>query len=108
MEVLWDQEGWLTPGDVHEITDPEHPLAYTTVMTILVRLWNKGMLERRQQGRAFAYHPTATRDEWAAARMREFFASTGNRSAVLSHFVAKMDSKELSQLRRALDRRRRR
>ena len=108
MDVLWDQDGWLTPGDVHEITERHHPLAYTTVMTILVRLWNKGMVDRRQRGRAFAYHPIATRDEWAALRMREFLSSAGDRAAALSHFVSTMNPKELSALRRVLDRRRRR
>lgn len=108
MDVLWDQDGWLTPGDVHEITERHHPLAYTTVMTILVRLWNKRMVDRRQHGRAFEYHPTATRDEWAALRMREFLAAAGDRSAALSHFVSTMSPKELVALRRVMDRRRRR
>jgi predicted transcriptional regulator len=42
MDVLWDQGGWLTPGEVHQrLGDPV--LAYTTVMTILVRLWRNGV-----------------------------------------------------------------
>ncbi|MDP9418624.1 MAG: BlaI/MecI/CopY family transcriptional regulator, partial [Actinomycetota bacterium] len=36
MEVLWDRGGWLTPGEVHEVLSAQRPLAYTTVMTILV------------------------------------------------------------------------
>lgn len=107
MGVLWDHDDALTPGDVHGLIERQHPLAYTTVMTILVRLWRKGLAEREPKGRAFAYHPVMTRDEWAAGRMQEFLAEAGDRSAALSHFVSSMNGKELGQLRKILDRRRR-
>lgn len=107
MDALWDAEDWLTPGDVAQLIEHEHPVAYTTVMTILVRLWNKGMVERRQQGRAFSYHPVMTRDEWAAQRMHEFLDTAGDRTAALSHFVSTLNAKQLGQLQRAVDRRKR-
>ena len=106
MDVLWDQDRWLTPGDVAERLEKRHPVAYTTAMTILVRLWNKGMLERRPAGRAFAYYPVLTRDEWAAQRMHEFLDTAGDRTAALTHFVASLDSKQRGQLRRAVNPRR--
>jgi predicted transcriptional regulator len=107
MDVLWDHGGWLVPGDVVTALEPRHPLAYTTAMTILVRLWDKGMVERRRSGRAFAYHPVASREEWAAARMREFLETAGDGTAALSHFVAGLDRAQLGQLRRAVTPRRR-
>jgi predicted transcriptional regulator len=107
MGVLWDHEDALTPGDVHDLIRRQHPVAYTTVMTILVRLWHKGLTERQRKGRAFAYQPVFTRDEWAAGRMQEFLAEAGDRSAALTHFVSSMNGKELGQLRKILDRRRR-
>lgn len=107
MGVLWDHEDALTPGDVHDLIERQHPVAYTTVMTILVRLWRKGLAEREPKGRAFAYHPIFTRDDWAAGRMQEFLAEAGDRSAALSHFVSSMNGKERGQLRKLLDRRRR-
>jgi predicted transcriptional regulator len=105
LDLLWDHDGWLTPGDVADLLADEHPVAYTTAMTILVRLWNKGMVERRQDGRAFAYHPTVTRDEWAAKQMSEFLDNAGDRNAALTHFVSSLSSRQLTQLRRAVDRR---
>lgn len=107
MEVLWASDEWLTPGDVAQLIEEQHPVAYTTVMTILVRLWNKSMVERRSQGRAFAYHPVLTKDEWAAQRMYEFLDTAGDRTAALSHFVSSLSSKQLGQLRKAVDRRKR-
>ena len=109
MDALWDADGWMTPREVHAvITTPRRPLAYTTVMTILVRLWNKAMLEREASGRAFAYRPVATRDEWAAQRMHELLEASGDRSLTLSHFIDSISTREVTQLRRALDARKKR
>jgi len=103
MDVLWDQGGWLTPGEVHQrLQDPD--LAYTTVMTILVRLWRKRRVERQRDGRAYAYHPVATREETMAALMEEVLARATDRSAVLNHFVDAMDPADRAQLRRLLNR----
>ena len=109
MDVLWADDAWMTPREVHAaITTPRRALAYTTVMTILVRLWTKGMLDREQHGRAYAYRPVASRDEWTAQRMRELLEHSGDPAAALTHFVRSIDARELAQLRRALERRRRR
>jgi predicted transcriptional regulator len=108
MDLVWDHGGWVTPGDVVDLIAKQHPLAYTTVMTILVRLWNKDMVERRQQGRAFAYHPVMSRDEWAAQRMHEFLDTAGDRTVALTHFVSTLNAKQLGQLRKAVEGKRRR
>jgi predicted transcriptional regulator len=102
MDVLWSHDEWLAPADVVALLEREHPMAYTTAMTILVRLWNKGMVERRASGRGFAYHPVMTRDEWTAERMYEVLETATNRPAALNHFVASLDAKQLAQLRRAV------
>jgi predicted transcriptional regulator len=103
MDVLWDQGGWLTSGEVHQrLQDPS--LAYTTVMTILVRLWRKGRVDRHRDGRAYAYHPVATREEYVAGRMEELLADGGDRSLVFSHFLDGMDPDDRVQLRRLINR----
>jgi len=109
MDVLWSVDGWMTPGEVHhEITTPRRPLAYSTVTTILVRLWGKGMLERAAAGRAFAYRPVASRDEWAAQRMQQILEASGDWRVTLNNFVDSISAREISQLRRVLDARRKR
>jgi predicted transcriptional regulator len=103
MDVLWDRGGWLTPGEVHaRLGDPE--LAYTTVMTILVRLWHKGRVERHRDGRAYAYHPVQSREQHVAERMEQVLTEARDRSAVFSHFVDAMDPGDRAQLRRLLNR----
>lgn len=109
MAVLWDAPGWMTPREVHrEIATPRRPLAYNTVMTVLVRLWDKRMLERQTAGRAFAYRPISSRDEWAARRMQEVLEASGDPLLTLNHFVDSISAREAHQLRRVLDSRKKR
>ncbi len=109
MDALWDGDSWMTPRDVHvAITTPRRALAYNTVMTILVRLWNKGMLERHAAGRAYAYRPVASREEWAAQRMHDMLESSDDRLLTLNHFVESISPREATQLRRVLDARKKR
>lgn len=102
MEVVWNRGGWSTPGEVLELLEGERQLAYTTVMTILVRLWQKGLLERRKDGRAYAYHPIQSREEWNAQRMSELLQIANNRAEALVHFVDEMGTADRDQLRRLL------
>lgn len=102
MDVLWDRGGWLTPGEVHEVLTTERSLAYTTTMTILVRLWQKGRLERQRDGRAYAYRPLRSREEEAAAKMSAVLTGVENRPAALSHFVRSLGPSDRDQLRRLL------
>ena len=50
-------------------------LAYTTVMTTLNRLYEKGLLARRKIRRAFFYSSAVTREEWHRKRTGDFVAT---------------------------------
>jgi BlaI family transcriptional regulator, penicillinase repressor len=64
LDVLWRQAD-LAVRDVQ--TQLSRPIAYTTVMTTLDRLYKKGVLERRRVGRAFRYSPAVTREQLRAS-----------------------------------------
>lgn len=102
LQIMWTGGGWLNTREVRDVLAGERELAYTTVMTILGRLWDKGLLERRKDGRAFAYHAVLTREEWTAHRMSELLAVAESRAEALSHFVSGMDQADIAQLRRLL------
>ena len=102
MEVLWAAPGPMTPRGVHDVIAQERDLAYTTVMTILVRLWRKGVLVREQSGRAYAYRPLVSKEEHLADRMRDVLAAAGDPAAALGHFVRQLDSRERRHLRKLL------
>lgn len=61
MEELW-RRGEASVRDVHAAFSQQ--LAYTTLMTTLDRLYKKGMLERRKDGRAFVYRPMLERRQF--------------------------------------------
>ena len=60
LEIVWSQEP-VSVRDVHGALPG--PVAYTTVMTTLDRLFKKGILERRRAGRAYLYSASAPRHE---------------------------------------------
>src|SRR5438270_8729176 len=75
LEILWDRG----ESNVHDVVEQlGRPLAYTTVMTTLDRLFKKGLLERRKSERAFFYTPRLTRAEWERERTGEFVAGFFN------------------------------
>jgi len=71
MEILWER-GASNVRDVSQRL--ARPLAYTTVMTTLDRLYKKGLLDRRKQDRAFVYTPLYSRREWEQKRAGDFMA----------------------------------
>lgn len=83
-------DGPLTPAQVLASLDDE--LAYTTVMTTLSRLHEKGALRREPAGRAYAYSlaadPEGVHIIAVAQRMRRLLETGGDRAGVLAHFVA--------------------
>lgn len=104
MDVVWDRGGWLTPGEVHAALCEKRSLAYTTAMTVLVRLWHKGRLERERDGRAYAYRAVQSREAYAADRMRALLDSVDDRSEALSYLVSSLANADRAQLRRVLER----
>jgi len=65
MEILWSRNDCSVRDVVSEL---QRPLAYTTVMTTLDRLYKKGLLDRRKSQRAFLYSPHLSRQEWERQR----------------------------------------
>lgn len=101
LDVLWRAERPLTPAEVAEVLDAD--LAYTTVMTILSRLWQKGLAERAKRGRAFAYSALVSEPDLAATRMRAVLAGTSDQTATMSRFVEALDPREAAALRVLLE-----
>ena len=104
LDVLWAAEGPMTPRQVHDQLSKNRKFAYTTTMTILVRLYNKGLLVRESAGRAFAYRPRVSRDQRAAERMNDALTSAGDASLALTHFVESLPADQVHELRAALRR----
>lgn len=104
MAVLWDR-GSATVAEVQERLDDE--LAYTTVLTILRTLEEKGHVGHEEEGRAYRYHPLVDRDRAQDNALRRLTRKLfrGSRELLLTHLVSDgdMDEDELRRLRQLLE-----
>lgn len=113
MECVWSSQ-WesFAVSDVHKVLEADREIAYTTVMTTVSRLFDKGLLDRSKQGRRYIYVPKMSRDEFIKAMTREVLQSlppVGREAAValLVEQVAEADEAELDRLEALIRRRRR-
>jgi predicted transcriptional regulator len=65
MEIFWRRES-ATVREVADELNKKRALAYTTVLTLVSRLWSRGLLAREPQGRGFRYWAEKSRDEFLA------------------------------------------
>ena len=106
MKVLWEQrEG--TVADVVAALDAP-PLAYTTVLTTLRTLEEKGYVAHRKDGRAFVYQPLVKRADAATSLLDtlldRFF---GNSPGVLAMSLVedgRLSKKDIARLKQAIER----
>jgi predicted transcriptional regulator len=94
MDVMW-AGGSLLVRDVQARL--QRPIAYTTVMTTLDRLYKKGLVTRERQGRAFSYTAGRSREQLQAAVAAGMLSNvlSGNADAampVLSNLVDAMSA----------------
>jgi predicted transcriptional regulator len=75
----------MTPAQVRDHLGRD--LAYTTVMTVLARLSDKGLVTRERVGRAYAYRAVLDEAEVTARQMQRLLDTGDDRAAVLSRFV---------------------
>ena len=106
LSVLWHESAPLSPGEVREKlakTDSAGAsLSYSTVVTILTRLHEKGSLSRERDGRAYRYAPVSDEAGLAARRLSQLLDRSPDREAVLSRFVADLSERDEELLRALL------
>lgn len=67
MEILWRRESATVREVAAELNKKrKRPFAYTTVLTLVSRLWSRGLLSREPEGRGFRYRAAKSRDEFLA------------------------------------------
>ena len=106
MAVLWERG----PSTVSDVQSSLHDqLAYTTVLTILRTLEDKGHVGHEEEGRAYRYHATVERDEAQGSALdrltRKLFA--GSTELLLTHLVSgrRLSDDELKRIRSLVDQR---
>lgn len=106
MKVVWSQEQ-ATVRQVYEALLERRSIAYTTVMTMMNILTQKGHLEKQSEGRAFVYQPTRPRQQVISNLVNEFLERVFNGSArpLLLSLVQdqKVSEKDLAEITRLIE-----
>ena len=109
LKVLWDRDGPATVRDVLEVVNLKHdpPRAYTSVMSLMNVMVDKGLLGRFPKGRAFVYVPATPRDQTLRSLLGETLerAYSGSASLLVAHLLDQSapSPEELDQIRSLLD-----
>jgi predicted transcriptional regulator len=72
MKIIWQHDDGVTVRDVYEELRTQRAVAYTTVMTSLKTLEQKGHLKTTQQDRAHVYRPARPKQQVIKDMVREF------------------------------------
>jgi predicted transcriptional regulator len=107
MEILWRRERASVADVVESLAPP--PLTYSTVLSTLRTLEQKGHVTHETDGRAFIYRPAIERTDAAQSAVRHvldrFFGSSPGALAVTLLDDAPMSEHDLAQIKRVLARR---
>ena len=72
MQIIWKETAPVSRLLIEERLQQEHPLAPTTILTLLTRLCEKSFLEMKKEGRTNYYYPVITEKEYLASESRSF------------------------------------
>jgi len=106
MKVVWSLEA-ATVRDVFEQLRAARPVAYTTVLTMMKILEQKGYVKKTRDERAFVYRPARPRQQVIGGMVREFVDRVfdGASRPMLLHLVrqTKLSEKERKALLKAIE-----
>ncbi len=108
MNIVWREQVPIAVREVAEKLQKKREIAYTTVMTVMSRLVEKGILTRKPRGASYYYKTAVPRDTFVANTVHRVFTTTvsalGEASA--AYFIKeiqKLPSKKRRELVRILD-----
>ncbi|MCX5312379.1 BlaI/MecI/CopY family transcriptional regulator [Streptomyces sp. NBC_00154] len=102
MTRVWQWNRPVTVREVLEDLQQERSIAYTTVMTVMDNLHQKGWVRREVEGRAYRYTAVSTRAAYSAALMNEAWSHSDNPAAALVAFFGMMSAEQRDALRDAM------
>lgn len=103
MEIIWRYD-MVTVREVFEEIKKKRKIAYTTVMTILDRLFEKGILKRKKQGKTYLYDAKSTKNDFIKKTSRKIIndlvSDFGDVAlAQFANTLDNVDPKKLGQLK---------
>lgn len=106
LKVLWER-GPSTVREVMDVLNADRPRAYTSVMSLLNVMTEKGLLKREPRGRAFVYKPKANRGQTLGEMVTHLVgrAFEGSTSQLVAHLLdqTKPSAEELDEIRQTIE-----
>lgn len=107
LKILW-RDGPSPVREVREALRPVRVLAYTSVMTVMKIMVDKGYLARRKEGASYVYRARAREDATKRGMLRDLVdrAFEGSAASVMQNLLGQgeLDAAELQELRELLER----
>lgn len=106
MQIIW-QDDRSTVKKVHRKLSQHREIAYTTVMTTMTRLAEKGVLSRHREGLAYVYTPAITEEDFVTMVVQQVLdglLDDYSETAVdyMVDYLARRNPSELKRLHKAL------
>ena len=106
MKIVWEK-GKATVHEVQQALPPDEPLAYTTILTVLRILEEKGFLKHGVDGRTYVYHPIVEQHEVNQGMLKDLLDRLfdGSRVALLNTLLEaeRISQEELQELKELID-----
>ena len=106
MQALWACNMPAARSDIEEVLFKTHPMAMTTLLTLLTRLSDKGFISIEKSGRKSYYSPMVTREDYLASQSRSFFEKLcGGSLSIFANALCDsgLTKEELAELRALLE-----
>ncbi|MBQ9140868.1 MAG: BlaI/MecI/CopY family transcriptional regulator [Lachnospiraceae bacterium] len=107
MQAIWACDAPVTRAEIDEILKETHPMALTTLLTLLTRLAEKDFIRIEKVSRSAQYYPLVSKQEYLAQQSNRFLHKLcgGNLTTFANALCdSGLSKEELAQLRELLER----
>ncbi len=108
MDILWNKGNATVKEINEELSKKGEKYAYTTIMTILDRLYKKGILDRKKEGKGYRYTPKLSREEFEEMVTEKVISEIvkANPSTAVAAFggvIEELSEEEIKKLKEIID-----
>jgi len=105
LQIIWEH-GPCTVREVMNLLESKRPRVYTSVMSLMNVMAEKGLLNQKPKGRAFVYSAKVSRDKTQSSMLSDLLnrAFDGSANALVAHLLqqAKPNSEELDEIHQTI------
>ncbi len=105
LQILWEH-GPCTVREVMNLLSPKRPRAYTSVMSLMSIMAEKGQLNQKPKGRAFIYSVKISRGKTQSSMLKDLLnrAFDGSANSLVAHLLqqAEPNNEELDEIRNTI------